>query len=295
MSLLAARSITKQFGSFTAVDSVDLDIEPGEIVGLLGANGAGKTTLIKIALGLLDPTSGSVTVFGRAIDRTLRRRLGYVPQNLGLYKDLTSSENLRFRAAAYGVDSEALAGRTGPDDHAAPTPPTAIVGSLPLGDQRRLAFTAATMSDPELLILDEPTSGVSPLARSRLWDGIHRKADDGVGVLVSTHYIDEAEQADRLVILSRGRVVATGSVADIVADRATTAVDTERWAEAFRTLDHDGRPLRLSGRTIRVLGERPEHIAAELGAAGIHGRIRSTPATLEEVLIELDTPLVTGR
>ena len=283
-ALLDVRAVTKRFGAFTAVDEVDLTVGRGEIVGLLGANGAGKTTVIKMALGLLEPSAGSISLFGGSVGRAQRQRLGYVPQNLGLYRDLTADENLEFRAEVYGTRGSA-ATRSGPVTTAAGS---TLVADLALGAQRRLAFAAARLHGPEMLILDEPTSGVSPLARSRLWDVIHQQADRGVGVLVSTHYMDEAEQADRVVIMSHGRVVAAGRVADIVAGRSTVAVDAEQWGKAFDALDRPGRRLRLSGRTIRILGEQPADIHAELAGIGLTARVSSTPASLEEVLIELD-------
>lgn len=285
MKIVEARSVTRTFGSFTAVDHMDLDVSPGEIVGLLGANGAGKTTLIKMLLGLLTPTSGSIRLFGEPHSRAQRRRIGYVPQNLGLYADLTADENLEFRAEAFGVDA-----RLGDTDAGEVAARRSLLGDLPLGVQRRIAFDAAIQHDPALLILDEPTSGVSPLARSRLWDLIHERAETGVGILVSTHYMDEAVQADRLVVMSQGRLVASGSNGEVVAGRTTVEVRTERWADAFDVLDRPDRHLRLAGRDVRILGEERNNVAAELAAAGIAAEATTVAATLEEVLIELDSP-----
>ena len=157
-----------------------------------------------------------------------------------------------------------------------------------MGAQRRIAFQAATQHGPDLLVLDEPTSGVSPLARSRLWDLIHHHADQGVAVLVSTHYMDEAEQADRLLLLSAGRIVAAGTAGEVIGDRTVTEVSTARWADAFGALDRPGRSLRLAGRTLRILGETPERIRGELRDAGIDATVGTSAATLDEVLIELD-------
>jgi ABC-2 type transport system ATP-binding protein len=309
-SVVTAHGVTRRFGDFTAVDGMDLDVAPGEIVGLLGANGAGKTTLIRMVLGLLDPTEGAIRLFGERHSRQQRRRIGYVPQNLGLYADLTAAENLAFRAAVFGalpigptvtswtdssgaLDSGALAsgsrgsGAVEPsDDEGADA--TDLVGVLPLGVQRRIALDAAIQHRPELLVLDEPTSGVSPLARSRLWDLIHGQSEQGVAVLVSTHYMDEAEQADRLLVMSRGRMVATGTATEIIGDRTTVEVAAERWADAFAALDRPERHLRLAGRNVRVLGESADQVAGLLARAGIEATTKSVPATLEEVLIELD-------
>jgi ABC-2 type transport system ATP-binding protein/ribosome-dependent ATPase len=274
-----ATSVTRTFGRFTAVDDVDLDVGEGEIVGLLGANGAGKTTMMKMLLGLLRPTSGRVRLMGRPPDRSTRARIGYVPQNLGLYPDLTVDENLALRAAMFDCPSAAA-----PDGYG-----DELVGATPLGVQRRVAFAAATAHSPPLLLLDEPTSGVSPLERSRLWDLIHRQAATGSAVLVSTHYLDEAEQADRLVILARGRVVATGTASGIVGDHRTVEVTSEeRWAEIFERLDGDDQRLALAGRRIRVMGHDRDTVASMVWELDPSAIVRSVPATLEEVLIDHD-------
>ncbi|MDJ0767927.1 MAG: ABC transporter ATP-binding protein [Ilumatobacter sp.] len=280
MTAVEARAVTRRFGTFTAVDRVDLDVGPGEIVGLIGANGAGKTTLIKMLLGVLTPTSGSVRMFGRPHSLALRRRIGYVPQNLGLYTDLSATENLDFRAQIFGAAPGTVAASSAVGD--------GFVGSMSLGAQRVVAFRAATQHAPDLLILDEPTSGVSPLARSELWDLVHRAAEQGAAVLVSTHHLDEAEQADRLVIMSRGNVVADGTAAGITGDGQIVAVESDHWDAVFRHLDTLGCRLRLDGRVLRVLGTSVDAVGTELGRAGLEARVSSRPANLEEVLIELD-------
>jgi ABC-type multidrug transport system ATPase subunit len=163
-----------------------MSVAPGEVVGLIGANGAGKTTLIRMLLGLLPVTSGRVAVFGQSPSRTTRRELGYVPQSLGLYADLTVTENLRFTARAFGTPVPT--GLPGDLSHSKDR----LAGTLGLGLQRQLAFVAALGHAPWRLVHDEPTSGVDPLARPRLRDTIHDQADQGVGVLVTTHYMQEA-------------------------------------------------------------------------------------------------------
>lgn len=273
---VGAEQIGRRFGDFSAVDGVDISVRRGEVVALLGANGAGKTTLITMLLGLLAPTSGRVRLFGAAPGRDGRRRLGYVPQHLGLYPDLSVAENLSFRAEVFGVD------RTGAD-----ADDDRSIGDLPLGRQRIAAFRAALQHAPELLVLDEPTSGVSPLARSELWDLVRDQADSGVAVLVSTHYMDEAVQADRLVVMSRGRVVAEGTVEAVVGGRVTATVDADDWASAFAALDRAGATAVLAGRTIRVPGGDADAIARKLAAAGVVATVRHAPATLDETMIEL--------
>jgi ABC-2 type transport system ATP-binding protein len=276
VNAVVASGLTRTFGGFTAVDAVDLHVGAGEVVGLLGANGAGKTTLIRLLLGVLPPTSGRVALFGGPPTRAERRRVGWVPQNLGLYPDLTVRENLEFRAGLFGAD---------PSDYARDQ--RLVVGRLPLGIQRRAAFEAATQHAPDLLILDEPTSGVSPLARSRLWNEIRQRSDAGTAVLVSTHYMDEAEQADRVVLMANGRIVAEGLVADIVGDRRVVEVVADDWPAALAAVDRHPRVVLLDGRVIRLLGVEQEAVRADLLEASVRAETRVVPASLNETLVDL--------
>ncbi len=280
MSLLRADRVTRAFGSTLAVDDVSLVVGPGEVVGLLGANGAGKTTLLRMLLGLLAVTSGDVALLGGPPDRDRRRRMGYVPQGLGLYGDLTVAENLAFVTQAYGVAPPPLTGRLA--DQA-----DLLVARLPLGLQRELSFVAALSHRPDVLVLDEPTSGVDALARAGLWDTIRAEADRGSGVLVTTHYMQEAVQCDRLLLLSQGRLVAEGSEADIVAGTAALAIRSDRWAEAFAVLDAAGQPVLLSGRAIRVAGGDEVRVGALLAEHGIEARVERVPGTIEERMLLL--------
>ncbi|HUZ51416.1 MAG TPA: ABC transporter ATP-binding protein [Streptosporangiaceae bacterium] len=273
---------TKRFGHVTAVSEVDLVVEPGEIVGLLGANGAGKTTLIRMLLGLIPATDGEVALFGEPPSRRTRRRLGYVPQGLGLYDDLTAAENMEFTAAIFGPGS-------GPDATELPGEirPYAreLIGSLPLGVQRRVAFAQALSHQPDLLMLDEPTSGVDPLGRARLWETIADAADAGVGVLVTTHYMEEAQECGRLVIMADGRVVAEGTAAGIAGSRQVVVVEAESWSEAFGALERSGLQVALAGRGLRVPGAEPADVRRALG--DLPAVVRQAPATLEERFFEL--------
>jgi ABC-2 type transport system ATP-binding protein len=271
-------SVTCRFGHFTAVRDVSLQIQPGEVVGLLGANGAGKTTLIRALLGLQPVSEGAVALIGRRPSRSTRARVGYVPQGLGLYDDLTATENMRFVAAAFGVPPAPL-----PDDFARLQ--NVPVGALPLGLQRRAAFAQALSHEPDLLILDEPTSGVDPLGRARLWDTIARSASRGAGVLVSTHYMEEAGECDRLIIMAAGEVVAAGTQQRIVGDAQVTVVEATDWAQAFSRLAAAGLPAALAGRTLRVPGVGGSAVRAALG--GLDARLAQAPATLEERFFEL--------
>ncbi|MGO9504146.1 MAG: ATP-binding cassette domain-containing protein [Streptosporangiaceae bacterium] len=273
--------VTRQFGQFTAVREVTLQVAPGEIVGLLGANGAGKTTLIRMLLGLLATTSGDVVLFGQPPSRDTRRRLGYVPQGLGLYSDLTVTQNLEFSAAVFGGAPAELTGQLRAFGDAQ-------VGQLPLGLQRRAAFTEALSHHPDLLILDEPTSGVDPLGRARLWDTIRAAADAGAGVLVTTHYMEEAGECGRLVIMADGRVVAQGTAAQIIGGRQVTVVEPDSWPEAFRALEEAGLPAALAGHGLRVPAADLDTVRRALGAHA--ARLSRAPATLEERFFELVLP-----
>ncbi|HXS64636.1 MAG TPA: ABC transporter ATP-binding protein [Streptosporangiaceae bacterium] len=274
--------VTKKFGEFTAVKDVDLNVEPGEIVGLLGANGAGKTTVIKMLLGLIGTTAGTVELFGQPPSRQTRRRLGYVPQSLGLYDDLTTMENLEFSAAAFG-------GKPGVKDTAIPDAIKQygkdLIGALPLGVQRRVAFAQALEHEPDLLILDEPTSGVDPLGRARLWETIAGAAQAGAGVLVTTHYMEEASECSRLVIMAGGAVVAAGTAQEIIGTSQAVVVLAQSWADAFGRLENAGLPVSLAGRGVRVPGARSEDVQRALG--DLPAVVQDVPATLEERFFEL--------
>jgi ABC-2 type transport system ATP-binding protein len=278
--LALARGAVRSFGALTAVAGADLEVRAGEVVGLLGANGAGKTTLIRMLLGLLRPTAGHVELFGRAPSREARARLGYVPQGLGLWKDLTVAENLAFSASAFGSRPPEL----DPDLSAAAS---TLVRDLPLGLRRRLAFAAALAHEPGLLVLDEPTSGVGSGARAALWETVHGAATGGAGVLVTTHHLDEAGECDRLVLLAAGRVVAEGTLAEIVGDGTAVAVHAARWDEAFAALGAADLPAALVGRGLRVPGGDLPAVRAALEAGGVSARLDVVPATFEETFVRL--------
>jgi ABC-2 type transport system ATP-binding protein len=278
--LAECAALTRTFGRLTVVDRVDLTVGSGEMVGLLGANGAGKTTLIRMLLGLLPASGGSVRLFGRPPSRAARRRIGYVPQTLGLYEDLTVAENLAFSRAVFSA-------APGPEAVPDALRPYArvCVRDLPLGVARRAAFAQALEHRPELLLLDEPTSGVDPLARSRLWETIGAAAAAGAGAIVTTHNMEEAEECSRLVVLASGRVVAAGTTAEIVGRARTTVVRAADWAAALRRLEAARIRAVLSGQALRVPGRPAPDVAHAL--AGLSVRISEEPATLEERFFEL--------
>lgn len=259
-----------------AVDDVSLRVEAGEIVGLIGANGAGKTTLLRMLIGLERPDEGEALLFGAPPTADSRRRLGYVPQGLGLAQSLTVAENVAFVARVYGAAPAVLAPALAAVAHDR-------VADIGLGRQRQLAFCLALAHRPELLVLDEPTSGVDPLSRAGLWDTINAQADAGVGVIVTTHYLQEAEQCTRLALMSQGRLTGTGTVAELTAGIRAVEVTADDWQHALARLTAGGLPTVLSGRRLRVAGVDVAGVEAALG--GIPARCRDVPPTLEEAMV----------
>jgi ABC-2 type transport system ATP-binding protein len=211
--VIKAQALVRRFGHFVAVNRVDVTLDRGEVFGLLGANGAGKTTTIRLLCGTLAPTAGRITVAGVDMVRHARRargRIGYVSQRFALYGDLQVEENLKLQAGLYG-----LSGKTKNDriawalQHLELASLRSIPASeLPLGYKRRLALAAALLHQPQVLFLDEPTSGVDPLARQHFWELIYDLADAGIGILVTTHYMDEALFCDRIAFMHAGKVIA---------------------------------------------------------------------------------------
>ena len=200
--LISVHELRKRFGDFEALKGVSFAVSPGEIVGLIGANGAGKSTSMRIILGLEAATSGQVSVLGqRPGSLQVRKHLGYVPQFVGLAPSLSASENLSFNARQYQCQVPAQVGQWASSFGATP------VANLPLSTRRMLACVNATMQAPQLLIMDEPTSGMDPLARLRLWQYLRQLASSGVGILISTHYSSEAAQCDRVVRMRAGQVI----------------------------------------------------------------------------------------
>jgi ABC-2 type transport system ATP-binding protein len=204
--------LTKRFGHFTAVERVSFDISRGEVFGLLGANGAGKTTLIRMLTGLLRPSEGGARVAGHDVvhdPERVKRRIGYMSQKFSLYEDLTVMENVRFFGGIYGLRGEALtrAGDTMVSHLGLGEMKDRLIGTLPLGWKQRIAFSVAMLHRPELIFLDEPTSGVDPVTRRRFWEMILAAAREGYTLLVTTHYMDEAEYCDRVAVMDEGEII----------------------------------------------------------------------------------------
>jgi ABC-2 type transport system ATP-binding protein len=209
-TIIQTNGLTKQFGDFTAVDSVSFEVSAGEVIGYLGPNGSGKTTTIRMLLGLLLPSDGSAQVLGYDIEadpEAIRARCGYMSQKFALYDGLTAWENLSFYAGVYGVRDRAHIERT-LDRLGLRGIVKERAGELPVGWRQRLALATAIVHHPKLLFLDEPTSGVDPTARRDFWDLIYEFIDEGVTAFVTTHYMDEAEYCNRVGIMSTGRLLA---------------------------------------------------------------------------------------
>ena len=217
---IRAERLRKTFGSLVAVDGLDLTVTRGEVFGMLGPNGSGKTTTIRMLTGLMEPTSGGAHVAGIDVTENpegVRQRIGYMSQRFGLYDDLTVEENLRFYASVYGMRGESRSARIAEQlrDLGLGERRSQLAGTLSGGWKQRLALACATSHHPEVLFLDEPTAGVDPASRRLFWDWIYHLANAGTTILVTTHYMDEAERCSRLAFLSRGHLIAVGTQDEI--------------------------------------------------------------------------------
>jgi ABC-2 type transport system ATP-binding protein len=297
-----ADDLVKRFGDFVAVDHVSFHIARGEIMGFLGPNGAGKSTIIRILCGLLRPSGGHAIVAGIDVSRNpegVRQRIGYMSQKFSLYRDLTVAENLRFFGGIYSVPKEMLAERMrfAVDMAGLAGRENALVGTLAGGWQQRLALGCAVLHRPPILFLDEPTSGVEPASRRRFWDLIHSLANDGVTVLVSTHYMDEAEYCHRAALINHGRLIAMGSPATLKRSAIggeILHVETDTLGPTLAAL-HDApgvRDVAVFGDSLHVvvddaqtsLTALPEFLAAR-GLAP--KRVSRIAASLEDVFVQL--------
>jgi len=222
--------LTRRFGAFTAVDGITFNVRAGEVFGFLGANGAGKTTAIRMLTGLLAPSSGRATVAGHDVGRDaeqVKRHIGYMSQRFSLYEDLTVRENITLYGGIYDLSDREIRDRTARMlarlglEHAADQ----FVRAIPLGWRQKLAFSVALLHEPRVVFLDEPTSGVDPITRRQFWEMIYETAAAGTTVLVTTHYMDEAEYCDRISIMVAGRIGAMGTPADLKKEFAAASID----------------------------------------------------------------------
>ena len=296
MSVVDVQGLTKRFGSKTAVDGVSMTLERGEIVGFLGPNGSGKTTTIRMICGLLTPDAGSGRVLNYDVlteSQKIKREVGYMTQRFTYYEDLTIAENLAFVARLYELTPvEEHVSRTvrnlGLDERR-----DQLAGTLSGGWKQRLALAAAIMHAPKVLLLDEPTAGVDPKARREFWDELHRLAANGLTVLVSTHYMDEAERCHRLTYISQGKLLLTGTIEDVIAQAGLTVyvIEGENLSPIAKDLEAlDGVDQVASfGATLHVVGRDPVRLKRAVDAAVLERKVRVSPGatTLEDVLIEL--------
>jgi ABC-2 type transport system ATP-binding protein len=293
---LEVQGLTKRFGAFTAVDDLSFHVEEGEVFGLLGSNGAGKSTAIRMLVGLLTPSAGRGKVLGIDVARdpeAVKRRIGYMTQRFSLYEDLTVRENLRFFGGVYGLERKeseersawavAMSGLEGKED--------LLTGSLAGGVKQRLALASAVLHRPKLVFLDEPTGGVDPISRRRFWGLIDAMAGEGVTVIVTTHYLDEAEHCARIALMHAGRLVALGSVQDlkeVFAGRAVLEVSAPSFHDAYRRIEGEPWALETS-----VFGTRL-HVVVEDAAEGRRRvlealeRDGNAPAAAERIVPSLE-------
>ena len=299
-SVIRVESLTRYFGDFLAVDDVSFNIETGEVVGYLGPNGSGKTTTIRLLLGLLRPTSGEATVFGfDAFKQTeeVRKRSGYMSQKFALYDDLTVLENLVFYGGVYGIhdqkDIRGTLGLVGLNGHE-----NELARSLSAGWRQRLALGISLVHHPKLLFLDEPTSGVDPTARRAFWDLIYDLANDGVTILVTTHYMDEAEYCGRVGMMRDGKLLAMDTPQNLkfkVIPGEVWEVFTEPLLDGLRILPEIPGVTRvgLAGDHLRIIGAvglRRAEFESAIRASGLGSfRLEKGEPTLEDVFLALAT------
>ena len=303
MNTITVTNLTKRFGDFVAVDGVSFDVAEGEVFGFLGSNGAGKSTTIRMLCGLLKPTSGIAKVGGVDVGKNpegVKRRIGYMSQRFSLYEELTVDENIRFFGGVYGLDRRALdarrrfvlemAGLTGRE--------RTKTADLAGGWRQRLSLGCAILHEPRIVFLDEPTGGVDALSRREFWRLIDRLAGAGVTVLVTTHYLDEAEHCNRVAIIHAGRLAALGTTSELkrlFADRTIVEIHAGNPIEAMRLLDAMPEIEKTSvfGTAVHAVlkagaGTSTTPIAGRLERSGIHVEgIAPVQPSLEDVFLEV--------
>jgi ABC-2 type transport system ATP-binding protein len=295
---IRAQGLTKQFGALTAVDHVDLQVPKRSVYGFLGPNGSGKSTTIRMLCGLLTPTAGEIDVLGLKIPaqaEQLRTRIGYMTQKFSLFEDLTVRENLEFLAAVQNLSKVQARQRIDEliSQYHFSDRQKQLAGTMSGGQKQRLALAGAVIHEPELLFLDEPTSAVDPESRRDFWEKLFELADAGTTILVSTHYMDEAERCHRIAILDRGVLVADGTPDDLTGDLAgrTLAVEAEQPRQAQKILLTlpDVISVAQIGNTLRVLmarnGDAAARISRGLADAGMQAQVGPSTPNLEDVFV----------
>ncbi len=296
---IVARGLTRRFGEVVAVDHLDLEVPAAQIYGFLGPNGSGKSTTFRILCGLLLPSEGEVQVFDKRVPQDaeeVRRRIGYMTQKFSLYDDLSVSENLDFIARIYSLPRKTACERISAALTEFRLEPLRRqrAGTMSGGQRQRLALAAATLHRPDLLLLDEPTSAVDPQSRREFWDSLFDLVEAGTTILVSTHYMDEAERCHRLAILDRGRLAAEGVPRDLMRNIGATVIEVE--CDETRTARHALESL-AEIRSVTQLGtnlhalvdpqlQQPaETVSAHLARSGLTAQVELTEASLEDVFV----------
>ena len=234
--VIEVENLTRAYGAFKAVDNISFNVEKGEIFGFLGANGAGKTTAIKMLTGILEPTSGKGIVAGFNIKtqrNKLKYNIGYMSQHFSLYEDLTLKENIKFYGGIYGLTKTEIIDRTNDmiKRLGLENIKDTLISEIPLGWKQKIAFSVAILHKPEIVFLDEPTSGVDPITRHQFWDLIYQATENGITIFVTTHYMDEAEYCDRISMMVQGKIAAIGTLAELL-----TKYDAVNMDEVFLKL-----------------------------------------------------------
>ena len=299
---IRADRLTRRFGAFVAVDNVSFEVRPGEIFGFLGSNGAGKSTTIRMLCGLLRPTSGNATVGGVDVARqpeAVKPRIGYMSQRFSLYEHLTVDENIQFFGGVYGLDRSRLAARREfvLDLAGLRGRERTMTGTLSGGWRQRLALGCAILHEPRIVFLDEPTGGVDPLSRRQFWRLIEQLARDGVAVLVTTHYLDEAEHCHRIAIIQAGTLAALGTVGElksVFASRPIVELRVERPVDAMQLLDAMPEVEKTSvfGTAVHAVLRSPETpmtaLTTRLASAGIPvAEAAVVEPSLEDVFLDV--------
>jgi ABC-2 type transport system ATP-binding protein len=302
MNAIEVRNLTRRFGAFVAVDGLSFAVERGEIFGFLGSNGAGKSTTIRMLCGLLRPTSGTALVDGIDVSRdpeAVKRRIGYMSQKFSLYERLTVDQNIAFFGGIYGLDADRLAARRAfvldmAGLHGREATPA---GALSGGWRQRLALGCAILHEPPIVFLDEPTGGVDPLSRRQFWRLIDELARSGVTVLVTTHYLDEAEHCHRIAIIQAGKLAALGTVAElkrifaarpILEIRAAQPVAAMQLLEAMPEVEKTSIFGTAVHAVLRAPDASPHEIAARLRQGGVEvSEVAAVEPSLEDVFLDV--------
>jgi len=291
---ISVRGLTKRFGGRTVVDHVDLVVEPGRICGFLGPNGSGKTTTLRMICGLLIPDEGEGEVLGLDLAtkrRAIKHQIGYMTQKFGLFSDLSIAENLEFIARVYRLDNRKARVDAALERLGLASRSTQLAGKLSGGWKQRLALAAAVLHEPKILLLDEPTAGVDPQARREFWDQIHGLAREGMTVLVSTHYMDEAERCHEIAYIAYGVMLARGTIAEVIAASGLKALQGEGPGADRLSAEIESREgVEMAapfGTTLHVCG--PDLARLKQAVAPWADKVRFTEAepTLEDVFIHL--------